>query len=337
MIKRSPLITTIEPQIVTYDNSFLISDNKIACFKYDSNTQQFKRNISEGQITTLGSKYPYFIRNGQIDYKEFNIGGYITAISDIVYDLPESINILDSLNKNDICDVIELTDESDNKKFYLEINNGIFKLKQIDGSSVYDLYEISNETFPILRDLNGKDYISLVLQDDNTTVTTEKSEVYTNNTEKAYNFMPKTKLLFGKDNELLYNQFNKTKNIIEQYDYIYEREYREKILEFLYKDDIKIYKTLTEGCYAVKLTDINLSPVPELSNLIYKFSANAVEVTDFNITNLYNKNIISPNLFTNPKNNVQRKKVTKLFLKNNNGLYELYIKKSSLKIRKIEN
>ena len=57
-------------------------------------------------------------------------------------------------------------------------------------------------------------------------------------------------------------------------------------MDFLYKDDIKLFRSLTEGNILVKLMDINFSPNASLGRLVYSFTANAIEVDDCTAENL---------------------------------------------------
>ena len=57
------------------------------------------------------------------------------------------------------------------------------------------------------------------------------------------------------------------------------------VLEFLYDDSIKLFKSTTEGNILVKLTDINLTPNQSLGRMVYSFSAIATEVAEYNMDN----------------------------------------------------
>ena len=42
----------------------------------------FKKDVLETKVDTLGSKYPFIFKNGQVEYKEFPISGLISYLSD---------------------------------------------------------------------------------------------------------------------------------------------------------------------------------------------------------------------------------------------------------------
>lgn len=88
--------------------------------------------------------------------------------------------------------------------------------------------------------------------------------------EKAYGF---------KEIAKLYEEYNKV-NGITQYDYIYEKEFRDAVVEFLYDGKPKLFKSPTEGNILVRLTNVGLTPQQGLDRMIYDFSATANEIAD---------------------------------------------------------
>ena len=98
--------------------------------------------------------------------------------------------------------------------------------------------------------------------------------------------------LYGKEATSLYNDYNEEERITEYNDYILEREFREKVITFLYKDNIKLLRTLTEGNVLVKLMNISLTPQTTLGRMIYSFSAEAYEVAECSLDNFINYGII---------------------------------------------
>ena len=104
--------------------------------------------------------------------------------------------------------------------------------------------------------------------------------------------------LFTSKEELYHGEQDRYNNIraivdhrVNSYDYTYEREFREKVQEFLYNDKIKLFKSLQEGNILVKLMNISLTPKNELGRLIYSFSAQAIEIDEPTLVNLQLYNI----------------------------------------------
>lgn len=93
--------------------------------------------------------------------------------------------------------------------------------------------------------------------------------------------------IYGESQEL-YNNYNNKKGITEYNDYIYEREFRKKVYDFLYKHNVKLFRSTTEGNILIKLMNIDFQPVETLGRRLYSFTATAVEVDDATIAN-YNK------------------------------------------------
>ena len=101
-------------------------------------------------------------------------------------------------------------------------------------------------------------------------------------------FMDNNERLFIQPSELFYNQdivdnyYKNTRHqiaeYVNQYDYTYEREFREKVIDFLYDNKVKLFKSLQEGNILVKLMNISLTPKNELGRLLYNFSAQAIEI-----------------------------------------------------------
>lgn len=69
---------------------------------------------------------------------------------------------------------------------------------------------------------------------------------------------------------------------------LYEKEFREKAMDFLYSDDIILFKSMQEGNIIVRLTGVSMTPNAQLSRNIYSFTSQAVEVMDNSVENCYN-------------------------------------------------
>ena len=104
-------------------------------------------------------------------------------------------------------------------------------------------------------------------------------------------FKASKKDIYG-DSEEFYRQYNQQNRIDDYNDYIYEREFRNKVIDFLYKNNVKLFRSLTEGNILVKLMNINLTPNATLSRRIYSFSCTAYEVGECNLTNFKEYNIL---------------------------------------------
>lgn len=65
------------------EESIILSDSERTLYiKYNPKMSSFKSTILEQKIDTIGSKYPFFFRNGNVNYKEMPIAGLISYQAD---------------------------------------------------------------------------------------------------------------------------------------------------------------------------------------------------------------------------------------------------------------
>ena len=93
-------------------------------------------------------------------------------------------------------------------------------------------------------------------------------------------------LISYRDNEAFFADF-KIGNLVD-YDAerVKEAQFREAVLDFLYDSKPKIFKSATEGCMIIKLTNVSLTPNKQLGRMIYSFTAQATEYAAATIDNL---------------------------------------------------
>lgn len=168
-----------------YEDIFLVGEGgKQLKIRFNPNISSFRRNIREARIETIGSAYPFITKNGNVDYKEFPLGGTITHFMDKTQDFaPRSEMFIED--------------------------------------------EFKENSF----DLSG-DYEALY---------------------RGYGL----------------NDYNNT---------VLEREFRNKVMNFLQDGKPKLFKSPTEGLMLVRLMDVNLTPNLALGRLIYDFTCTAIEV-----------------------------------------------------------
>ena len=130
-----------EPKYITpqFEDIFLSDSERQLKIRFNPKVSSFKDTILEQKQDTIGGKYPFFFRNGQVKYKEIPISGLISYFMD---DEEMFISLEDiGLIKDD--KTINLT--SDNfaaeRKFKLEVmdwlNNGKFKLFRSPSEGTY--------------------------------------------------------------------------------------------------------------------------------------------------------------------------------------------------------
>lgn len=86
-----------------------------------------------------------------------------------------------------------------------------------------------------------------------------------------------------------YEKFYKAHGITENNNHIIEREFRNKLFDFLYEEKPKLFKSDMEGLMLVKFSNVNLTPKLELGRMIYDLSCTVTEVgdTDFETLEKY--------------------------------------------------
>lgn len=72
---------------------------------------------------------------------------------------------------------------------------------------------------------------------------------------------------------------------------IYEKIFRDKVMDFLYDNSVKLFKSATEGNILIKLTNISFTPNQQLGRRIYSFTAQATEIDDATYENYKKYNI----------------------------------------------
>lgn len=113
-------------------------------------------------------------------------------------------------------------------------------------------------------------------------------------------FMDQKARMFVSNDEIYNNERVRYNNTlgdrqihVHPYDYITEKRFRDLVFDYLYDDQIKLFKSNQEGNLLVKLMNISFNPVQSLDRMIYNFTATMVEVDEVNIENLVKYGIIN--------------------------------------------
>lgn len=176
-----------------FEDMFLYDGNRQLRIRYNPKVSSYKTDILESKTDTIGSRFPFFSRNGNVYYKEFAISGLISYLAD------EAENF------------VQMTDIG------------------LDGfSNIHTPY--------------GK---------------------------------------YG------------TTNLVD-YNIAAERFFKNEVLDWLNDGQVKLFKSPTEGNYLVRLMNVSLSPMDQVSRMLHTFSATAYEVAEFNSENLTYYGLIDP-------------------------------------------
>ena len=67
---------------IEFEDMFLTSEDRQLNIKYNPKVSSVKNTILEQKTDTIGSKYPFFFRNGAVNYKELPISGLLSYLQD---------------------------------------------------------------------------------------------------------------------------------------------------------------------------------------------------------------------------------------------------------------
>ena len=206
---RGVIIELKNPIMLEFEDIYLSAEGLQLNVSLNPEISQYNHTVVESKNETIGSKYPYIKRNGNVDYRVFSLSGIISAF-------------------------------------------------------------MSNQQYPE----------TYIVQNG----TVRKNVL-------SQNLMEASRAILYKDYLSLYDNYNAENHINNHNDYIYEHDFRQKVIEFLYKHNVKLYRSTTEGNILVKLMDINFTPDKTSSRLIYNFTCTAVEVDKCSIENFDKYNI----------------------------------------------
>ena len=128
----SKRVEMIIPIKVYFEDAFLYDGNRQLKIRFNPTISSFKSVVAETKKTTLGRKYPFILRNGILNYKEFPINGLISyqMDNDELFISKKDLE----LQWRDPSSFTDITDENLNyeRRFKLAVldwlNNGEIKL-----------------------------------------------------------------------------------------------------------------------------------------------------------------------------------------------------------------
>ena len=382
-IGRGAQYETLRNQAV-YDDIWMIgSDVKQLMMGYNPNVSGYKYVVKDAAIETIGSKYPYVVRNANVGYTQFNFSCTITAHMNVVdgrevFTPFKDIEVLDEYK-----DIIvgeggsgtvnpegsqverpkptetpsvtfmtgtrprskEREADSDNKTFmqaasnigpfdllskdgeyygdavkfklpidmvaYINLESEAAKIGMLDAYIKYrDGYTFEDELGNI-EEFEPHDWIPAFANKSDVlsitpvgarTVSGEESDIRKNglplenavvesrvrdsNIRAMSNskvFDPAYPSSPGADKGPIESTLY---TINSDNQFMIEREFRNRVMNFLYDGKPKIFKSPTEGLLLVKLTNITLTPNTTLGRMIYDFSCTCTEIGKVNSESL---------------------------------------------------
>ena len=110
-VETDNLVSINQAAIVDYNYSWLIGEGeKQLNISYNMSISSYSKVVKESMVETIGSKYAFFTRNGNVSYRQFSLSGTITSHMDEGYEyIPSSHIILDSGYENESVDIYTLS------------------------------------------------------------------------------------------------------------------------------------------------------------------------------------------------------------------------------------
>ena len=227
--------------------------------RFNPKVSSFKTTRMEQKVDTIGSKYPYFFRNGVVGYKEFPISGLISYKSDnneMFVNYEEDLNILKG--------------------------SAASRSRTPTGKEVWSETTVTAATYEPFKyyDYNYKLITAPTFGLAFPQLGEESVQVYTRSFE------------FADNNYELMETLDSV-----GYNLQAERRFKLALLDWLGNGEVKLFKSPTEGNYLVRLLNISLTPEDRLGRMLHTFTCTAYEVADFSYENLLNLNFFKPEDF----------------------------------------
>lgn len=247
----------------------------------------FKRNVSEQFQTTIGSKFPFYSRNGAQNYRTFTLQATISINFDPTFAF---VRLRDGIGAT--------WEDGETSKF-------IFGEK--------DLY--GEDQFSLSRVRSGYDKTSSFNFDlpniENLLETKPRYAKQHDLTESERDHHPEIKQLqydyegdaFGP--KTIYSPFlakRTTTNVgtSQSNENIFlERKFRELVMSWLSDGKPKLYRSETEGNMIVMLSGVSFTPVQKTQRLIYSMSCTVTEIAEYNLENLILYDLIPSEIVSN--------------------------------------
>lgn len=214
---------------------------------------------------------------------------YRYGIRVVSYDEVQSTTLIQA-DDYSICDFEDVFLNGDFHQLKLRYNSRVTSYKRI---VMENKVETIGSRFPFIRRNTATNYKQFSI-----------NGLITFHTDDANIFLLENKIYGGQPGMLAKHKNHNIENGITPYnDYTKEREFREKVIDFLTSGKPILMRTMTEGNVLVRLMDINITPNQSLNNYICEFTATAIEIAEANFENYYKYDIFHKNI-TNALRNV---------------------------------
>lgn len=223
----------------------------------------FKRNTSDQFQTTIGSRYPFYSRNAETNYRTFNFEGLVTILLD-----PTSTFFYNDLenglrwNESGLERTITINNENNSENLTIDTDSRLIILNK-------DLY-VDNQISLSRTRIDGATKLKALDSIDPEDIKGPTS-IYDNYLHRNI-----ARIDDPYSDQLIYT----------------ERKFREFVMSWLSDGKPKLFRSETEGNMIVILTGINFTPYEASGRRVYQVSAAATEIAEYNLENLVKYNIL---------------------------------------------
>ena len=291
----SDRIVSDEIVFADFEDSFLYDGKRQLKIKFNPKVSSFKKDVLETKVDTLGSKYPFIFKNGQVEYKEFPISGLISYLSDeenLFLDYNHKDNLQREENNQNLLSLVRVIPS---QSYFYENDNFMSYFVKTTTSIKQNYQFLELEDYINFVKTEKYNEINEDIKNAVLSITNLRDKTQFNNIRQLLNELLKSK------NRLYQNLYmQKSKNIaiktfntdLTSENIRLERQFKLEVLDWLTNGEPKLFKSPNEGNYIVRLLNVSLTPNDQLGRMIHTFNATAYEVADLSYDNLCKLNII---------------------------------------------
>lgn len=244
--------------------------NRQIAIRYNGQVTSWKPVVNRQKVDTLGGRYPKFVENAQMNYKQFSVQGLIVAEADF------NRKFLNEFQGKWVYNGTGYEYQYNYQKdmiSYDEEFGGVYGIRNdtyADGEFGYnpdELFDLSKQTTPDELPISGD----------------QGNKYWNHETAHGRDALPKgyknsifTDTVLENDQDLRVLQHQH--DLYPQNNWYWEREFREQLVQWLNDGEPKLYRSMPEGNVAVILTDVSLTPMTQLGRRLYQFTATMYEV-----------------------------------------------------------
>lgn len=251
-----------------FEDMFLYDGKRQLKVRFNPKVSSFKVDIPEQKIETIGSKYPFIFRNGNVYYHEFPISGLIS------YQLDEAKLFLDG---SGIVDATMLENNFEYRYPYRGTNGDLTYFKE------------PHSTIMTIKDPKVHDtFSSPQMTPTSSAAPVQYTAQEVLQTLHYQNDSPSLKFGYQK---VPTNEIRKDKDLTSE-NLMSERYFKLSVLQWLTNGEIKLFRSPGEGNYLVRLLNTSMTPNDTLGRMLHTFNTTAYEIDDLNYDNLLKYKLI---------------------------------------------